>query len=98
MSSFTFYDPGKLVDGDLELVLTEQYPGDPAINYVPAYPFKMVHPGQTEQLGLVELRVDNTRNLFSGGHLGYRVEPAHRGHHYAARLPVTAAAGAPARL
>ena len=30
-------DPGRLIDGDLELVLVEKYPGDPTINYVPAY-------------------------------------------------------------
>lgn len=85
MKPITFYEPGKLVDGDLELVLTEKYPGDPAISYSPAYRFKMVHPGQAEQLGLVELRIGSTRNIFYGGHLGYRVEPAHRGHGYAAR-------------
>ena len=38
---FTFLVPGPLIDDDLELVLVEKIPGDPLINYVPAYKFKM---------------------------------------------------------
>ncbi len=52
-----FYDPGRLIDGDLELVLVENYPGDPAINYVPAYRFKMTLVGQGKKIGSIEFRV-----------------------------------------
>jgi len=45
------YDPGKLRDNDLELVLVEKYPGDATIGYVPAYRFKMTLVGKQEPIG-----------------------------------------------
>jgi tagatose 1,6-diphosphate aldolase len=83
---FQFHDPGPLIDGDLVLVLNEKYPGDPAINYVPAYKFKMTLGNQPEEIGNIELRIGNTDSIvLYGGHIAYGVEPAYRGHHYAAR-------------
>ena len=92
---FELDDPSRLIDGDLELVLAEKYPGDPTINYVPAYRFKMILVGQDREVGRVEFRVGNTHHLVMyGGHLAYGVDPEHRGHRYAARackllLPLT---------
>jgi predicted acetyltransferase len=83
---FEFHDPGRLVDGDLALVLAEKYPGDPAINYVPAYKFKLMLRDQPEEIGNIELRIGNTDSIvLYGGHIAYGVEPAYRGQHYAAR-------------
>ncbi len=83
---FEFRDPGRLIDEDLELVLAEKYPGDPAINYVPAYRFKMTLVGQDQEIGRFEFRVGNTQHLIMyGGQLAYLVHPERRGHHYAAR-------------
>lgn len=83
---FEFRNPGELVDGDLQLVLVEKYPGDLARGWVPAYRFRMTHVGQTQEIGNIELRVGNTHHiLMYAGHIGYRVAPEHRGHHYAAR-------------
>jgi predicted acetyltransferase len=83
---FEFRDPGKLMDQDLELVLVEKYPGNPAIEYVPAYKFKMTLVGQDEGIGHIELRVGNTDHIVMyGGHIGYSVEPEYRGHRYAAK-------------
>ena len=86
VSMFQFHDPDPLVDDDLVLVLREEYPGDPAINYVPAYKFKMLLRDQPEEIGNIELRVGNTDSIvLYGGHIAYGVEPAYRGQHYAAR-------------
>jgi predicted acetyltransferase len=83
---FEFHDPGKLIDKDLELVLVEKYPGDPAIGYVPAYKFRMTLVGQDKEIGHIELRVGSTNHIVMyGGHMGYGVVPEHRGHRYAAR-------------
>jgi predicted acetyltransferase len=83
---FIFHDPGKLIDDDLELILVEKYPGDPAINYVPAYKFRMKTVDQGNDIGSIDLRVGNTHHLIMyGGHIGYGIRPEHRGHHYAAR-------------
>ena len=84
--TFQFCDPGRLVDGDLELVLMEKYAGDPAKGYVPAYKFQMKRGGQEETVGSIELRLGNTNHiLMYAGHIGYGVAPEHRGQHYAAR-------------
>ena len=83
---FRFLDPGRLVDCDLELVLYERYWGDPAQAKVPAYRFLMTRIRDGEELGSIELRVGNTDSIvLYAGHVGYGVEPFHRGHHYAAR-------------
>ncbi|MCP4543266.1 MAG: GNAT family N-acetyltransferase [Chloroflexi bacterium] len=83
---FEFYDPGELIDQDLTLVLVEKYPGNPDINFVPAYKFKMTLMGQDDGIGHIDLRVGNTdRIVMYGGHIGYGVELEHRGHRYAAR-------------
>jgi predicted acetyltransferase len=83
---FEFHDPGKLVDGNLELILAERYPGGPSIGFVPTYRFKMRLAGGDKDVGHVELRVGNTRHIVMyGGHIAYGVLPEYRGHHYAAR-------------
>lgn len=83
---FKFLDPGKLVDTDLELVLSYTYPGDESRGYVPTYRFNMTLEGQKPEIGNIELRVGNTNHiLLYAGHIGYRVHPPYRGHHYAAR-------------
>jgi predicted acetyltransferase len=86
MAMFKFHSPGELIDSDLELILVEEYPGDPTINYVPAYKFKMSLVGQGNEIGHIELRVGNTNHIVMyGGHIAYEVAPEHRGHRYAAR-------------
>jgi tagatose 1,6-diphosphate aldolase len=86
LEAFAFQDPGKLVDGELELVVEDKYPGDPDQNRVPAYKFKMTLVGDDQEIGHIDLRIGNTNHLVMyGGHIGYGVEPEHRGHHYAAR-------------
>jgi predicted acetyltransferase len=83
---FQFHDPGRLIDGDLELELVEKRPGDPSRDYVPAYKFKMTLVGQGAEVGAIELRVGDTDHVVMyAGHVGYRVNPEHRGHRYAAR-------------
>lgn len=83
---FQFLEPGRLVDGDLELVLDEKIPANPCRRHVPVYKFKMVPVGGGEAFGQIDLRIGNPfQMLLYGGHIGYGVEPGHRGHHYAAR-------------
>jgi predicted acetyltransferase len=85
-TTFTLYDPGRLVDGDLALVLYEVYPGDARRDHVPAYRFRMMRAGQKQEVGRIELRVGNSDHIvLYAGHIGYRVLPLYRGHHYAAR-------------
>jgi tagatose 1,6-diphosphate aldolase len=83
---FTFYEPGELVDDDLQLVLAGTSEADAAKGFVPAYKFKMTNTGCDEEIGEIHLRVGSTHRLeMYGGHIGYRVVREHRGHGYAAR-------------
>lgn len=86
VNMITFHDPGKLNDAELELLLAYKYNGDEERGWVPSYRFSMAIPGITNEAGNIELRVGNTPHiLLYAGHIGYRVHPPYRGHHYAAR-------------
>ncbi|CAN5868297.1 hypothetical protein BH10CHL1_BH10CHL1_19710 [soil metagenome] len=81
-----FQEPGRLIDGDLELVIAEKRPGNLILNYAPTYRFKMMQVGQHKEMGTIDLRLGNTHHIVMyGGHIGYSVLPPYRGHHYAAR-------------
>jgi len=85
-SMFEFQDPGQLVDDDLKLVLVEKFEGDAALDLVPSYKFKMTRPAQRQEIGRIDLRIGNLPAIVMyAGHIGYRVFPDYRGHHYAAR-------------
>lgn len=82
-NEFTFFDVGDLADDDLELVLSRTYPGNPERGHVPEYIFDMRHPGSSENMGEIRLRVGEVPVYVS--HISYSVFPEHRGNHYAAR-------------
>jgi tagatose 1,6-diphosphate aldolase len=82
---FRFRQPGRLVDGDLELVLVERIPADPVTKYSPVYHFEMRRVGGTRALGGIRLRIDATSSLRYPGHIGYEVRERSRGRHLAAR-------------
>jgi predicted acetyltransferase len=83
---FEFNNPGKLIDGDLELILIHKYPGNHAIGHVPTYQFKMTHVGQHTEIGHINLRIGTTDHIVMyAGHIGYGVHPEYRGRRYAAR-------------
>lgn len=75
-----------LIDGDLQVVLAEPYPGDPTLNYVPAYRFALKRAGNSNPIGEIELRIGHTPDLIKyGGHIAYGVNAPHLGNRYAAR-------------
>lgn len=73
-----------LLDRELELHLIERSAADPLRNWVPAYRFELRVDGV--RVGTASLRLGNSEYIHRyAGHIGYGVDPAHRGHHYAAR-------------
>jgi predicted acetyltransferase len=86
MSSFEFNDYRPFTDGEIEVVVSEKRPGDEQRGLVPEYRFEIRLTGEPEPIGRVSLRVGNTRHLvLYGGHIGYGVDEAYRGHRYAAK-------------
>lgn len=76
--------PLELRHGDLELRLVD-YSVHP-FHRVPTYSFHMVSVSQGMQMGQINLRIGSTPHVERyAGHIGYGVQPEHRGHHYAAR-------------
>lgn len=84
MPPFEFFDPGQLQDEELSLALFETIPADPSKGYVPVYHFKMMV-GPSEA-GSIRLRAQtDTQVELYAGHIGYAVDEAYRGRHYAER-------------
>lgn len=87
----------KLRHGDLELRLAEY--SLHAFHRVPTCFFRMMSIDRVEEMGTINLRIGATPHIeLYAGHIGYGVNPAHRGHHYAARsvallLPVARSLG-----
>lgn len=82
---FEFLDVALPPDGDLQLILAERLPAETNTWGVPAYSFRMQTPSGS-YLGRIRLRVGwNETVIRFAGHVGYTVEPAHRGHRYAER-------------
>ena len=86
LMDFTFYDPGLLIDGDLRLHLISTLVDATDEGPLPTYRFDMQNANSHLTMGGINLRIGRGANfLLYRGHIGYAVEEAHRGHHYAAR-------------
>jgi len=78
--------PDKLVDGDLILVLSQDSFNNRSYSEYITYRFKMLNEVDQKEVGRIDLRIGNSENLIRYlGHIGYHVQPEHRGNHYAAR-------------
>jgi predicted acetyltransferase len=82
---FKFKNPGKLIDGDFELVLVETRPADVRRGRSPYYTFEMRKRLGKAKIGTIRLRIDSTHALCLPGHLGFDVKTRYRGRRYAAR-------------
>jgi tagatose 1,6-diphosphate aldolase len=76
--------PLDLCHGDLELSLVDY--SVHSFHKVPTYTFHLKSISRGETMGQINLRVGATPHVEKyAGHIGYGVDPPHRGHHYAAR-------------
>ena len=81
-----FIDPGRLVDGDLELRLVGTTPADHDRGFAPAYRFEMIGATSSAVMGGINLRVGHTEHLrLYRGHIGFGVLEPFRGNHLALR-------------
>lgn len=82
---FEFSHASLPTDGDLQLALHECVTAAASPWAVPVYTFNMLAFGE-KYAGFIRLRVGwNEHVIRYAGHVGYGVEPAYRGRHYAER-------------
>ena len=87
-SRTVFYDTGDLCDGEIALRLVSKGKRNPKKRWAPTYYFAIVRVADGMVVGHCDFRIGNTEKLFFGGNIGYRVLPAHQGHHYAGKACV----------
>ena len=80
-----------LSDGTITLRLIERNPGGKELPY---YYYDILD--ASGSVGKISIRIGNNTNAYYNGHIGYEIDEAHRGNHYALRacqlvLPVAKA-------
>ncbi len=79
-----FCPTNDLYDGEIRLQLTGTAEAKPEKNWVPAYYFDICLMDGTK-VGTCDLRIGHNEKTYIGGHIGYAVDEAYRGHRYAAK-------------
>lgn len=71
----------ELCNGEIRLVCLQKQEAIPEKRYVPAYTFAICK--GSEKIGAINLRIGYQDTLYYGGHIGYDIAEAYRGHGYA---------------
>ena len=79
-----FYPVEDLRDDVICLQLDHTCEAQSEKRWLPAYYFHLCLPDGTK-VGYCDLRIGHNDKTYIGGNIGYRIDEAHRGHHYAAR-------------
>jgi len=69
-----------LSDGVITLRMIEKNPGDSEI--LPYYYYDILAPSG-EPVGKISIRIGENAHSYYNGHIGYEIDAAHRGRHYA---------------
>ena len=79
-----FYDVSDLKSQEIFLKLDRTTDAIPEKQWVPAYHFDICLSDGTK-IGQCSLRIGHNRKTYIGGNIGYGIDEAYRGHHYAAK-------------
>lgn len=79
-----FFDTGDLRTDEIFLHLTKTSPAQPEKRWLPAYYFEICLSEGTV-IGNCDLRVGHNDKTYIGGNVGYNIDAAYRGNHYAAK-------------
>jgi predicted acetyltransferase len=86
MKDIKLKDYPPLTDGEIDIVVEKKRPAGFHPGWVPSYEFNICVHNRPGPVGHISLRLGNVKDItMYGGHIGYRVDEAYRGHHYAAR-------------
>ena len=80
----TFYPTDDLRTPEIFLRLDRTCEAQPEKGWVPAYYFSVCLADGTP-VGRCDLRIGHNERLYFGGNVGYAIDKAYRGHHYAAQ-------------
>lgn len=79
-----FFDTSDLYTDEIRLILVKTCEADSKKMWLPAYYFRICLLDGTP-IGKIELRIGLNAKTYVGGNIGYAVEEAYRGHHYAGK-------------
>ena len=79
-----FFNTDDLKTNEMMLRLVRTAEENPERKWVPAYYFAICLPDGTK-IGDCDLRIGHNQNLYYGGNIGYAIDAAYRGHHYAGK-------------
>lgn len=79
-----FYNTQDLKDNDIYLRLNKTCEEQPEKKWLPAYYFDICLLGG-EKVGHCDLRIGHNEKTYIGGNIGYGIDEAFRGNHYAAK-------------
>ena len=79
-----FLNTEHLKNDEILLRLARTADENPEKGWVPAYYFDICLPDGTK-IGDCDLRIGHNQNLYYGGNIGYAIDAAYRGHHYAGK-------------
>lgn len=79
-----FYPVDDLKDGEICLKLKRTAEAQPEKRWLPAYYFDICLLSG-EKIGYCDLRIGHNDKTYIGGNIGYGIDEAYRGHHYAAK-------------
>ena len=82
--STAFLGDEDLTDGEICLRIRRTAPAQPEKRWLPAYYFDICLPDGTK-VGFCDLRLGHNDKTYFGGNIGYGIDEAYRGHHYAAK-------------
>jgi predicted acetyltransferase len=82
---FEFLNMDFLTDGEIDLMLQSKTPQDENTGYVPAYKYAIALHNSTDKIGSISIRIGSNEKLEYGGHIGYSINKACRGNHYAGK-------------
>jgi len=72
-------------NNEIGIVLSEECIADFSCGIEDGYKFHIYQNKDRHKAGYISLRLGESPSLFYLGHIGYRIEPEYRGHHYAAQ-------------
>ncbi len=79
-----FVNTDFLKNNEIQLVLEKTVEGNQAKGWVPAYHFAICD-NKGIKMGVCDLRIGHNDKLYYGGNIGYNIDVAYRGNHYAGK-------------